>query len=485
MTAKAVQPPAADQRIKELRILEAHYRPVACRSTTPRFSEPLHPTADPLSHTVDEEGKISRTPFQHDRDKILYSRPFRRLRLKSQIYPEQTSDHLRTRLDHTLEVSQLARHLGRRLRLNEDLIDAIALGHDIGHPPFAHSGERALHAFLRKRGMEGFKHNWQGLRIVDSLERCYSTYLGLNLTRAVRIGILHHTDLSYKKRPDEQASCDLMEVAESQGLIESSTNWAFEIQVCRLADDIAQVIHDFEDAVISGMISLKEVLVPKSNPFPLIDSCVDHVKLQLSEEEFQSAFLDDHHTVLALSRIRSRLIWVLTSDAIREARPRLDDWETALLAKCNLGGADDEEPRILAFEEFCSGRGKFPELIALSKDTAKKFSELKKKLQKRLVESYRISRMDGKADYVLRRILEIYTRYPRQAPSALLEAYLRSVRIDEEKFRSYTDEHLRQVGREPGFLRAAVDYVAGMTDRFALREYDQLYSAYPQRDNWA
>jgi dGTPase len=165
---------------EHLRKLESHYRACACRSTTPFFSERKYGREkNTSSHTTDEEDRDYRTYFQHDRDKILYSRSFKRLRLKTQILPEHIADYLRTRSDHTLEVSQIARHLARQLRLNEDLVDAIALAHDIGHTPFAHSGERALHKFLIMNKCDGFKHNWQGLRVVDKLEEAYPEINGV------------------------------------------------------------------------------------------------------------------------------------------------------------------------------------------------------------------------------------------------------------------------------------------------------------------
>ncbi len=185
--------------------LEGYFYPAACRSTTPIFSKRTFESQ--LAHPTDPDGVTYRTKFQHDRDKILYSLAFRRLRLKSQMFPEHLSGHVRTRLDHSLEVAQIARHMARQLRLNEDLADAIGLGHDLGHAPFAHSGERAIHRFLTtlnnaEDGLRlasghgliydpavkhsGFRHNWQSLRVVDKLERAYPDHDGLNLTWATR-----------------------------------------------------------------------------------------------------------------------------------------------------------------------------------------------------------------------------------------------------------------------------------------------------------
>ena len=171
-----------DKQMERVWEFERHYKPYACRSSTPFFSE-THCKMSRVNisyHEETPEGSVYRTTFQHDRDKILYCPSFRRLRLKSQIFPEHIGDYLRTRLDHTLEVAQIARHLARQLGLNEDLVDAIALAHDIGHAPFAHSGERALQNFLhsyKEFELDGFKHNWQSLRVVDKLDRSYHSWI--------------------------------------------------------------------------------------------------------------------------------------------------------------------------------------------------------------------------------------------------------------------------------------------------------------------
>lgn len=181
-----------------------------------------------------------RTEFQRDRDRILHSKAFRRLKLKTQVLFAPRGDHYRTRLTHTLEVSQIARTIGRALRLNEDLIEAIALGHDLGHPPFGHVGERALDSAYRRYDSAGFRHYLQSLRVVDVLEKDGK---GLNLTHEVRDGIAHHS----KGRDNLAATGVLPETLEGQ--------------VVRVADRIAYVNHDLDDAVRAGV--LKPGDIPK------------------------------------------------------------------------------------------------------------------------------------------------------------------------------------------------------------------------------
>ena len=171
-----------------------------------------------------------RTPFQRDRDRIVHSKAFRRLRLKTQVFVDPEGDHFRTRLTHTLETTGIARGVARALRLNEDLVEAIGLGHDLGHPPFGHAGEQALDELLRERGGTGFRHNEHSLRVVERLER---DGRGLNLTWEVRDGILKHTG------PDEPET--------------------LEGRIVRIVDRVAYINHDIDDALRAGVLSLGDL----------------------------------------------------------------------------------------------------------------------------------------------------------------------------------------------------------------------------------
>jgi dGTPase len=177
----------------------------------------------------EEECRL-RTPFQRDRDRIVHSKAFRRLRLKTQVFVDPEGDHFRTRLTHTLETTGIARGVGRALRLNEDLVEAVGLGHDLGHPPFGHAGEQALDALLRERGGRGFRHNEHSLRMVEHLER---DGRGLNLTWEVRDGILKHTG------PDEPET--------------------LEGKIVRIVDRVAYINHDIDDAIRAGMLEARDL----------------------------------------------------------------------------------------------------------------------------------------------------------------------------------------------------------------------------------
>jgi dGTPase len=422
------------------------------------------------------------------------------LRLKTQIFPEHTGDHLRTRLDHSLEVAQIARHFARQLRLNEDLVDAIALAHDIGHTPFGHSGERALHRYLILReasiikqsagkiqpNFDGFKHNWHGLRVVDLLEKAYPDHDGLNLTRAVRIGVLLHTKLAYSdpippKWPADRCRCDLHDL----DFDPQDARWnAFEVQVCALADEIAQLLHDFEDAVISEQFALEKV-VKNRKDYPLIEMCLKQIeerarKSTCAPEAWRNLgkldFSDGDQCSMLVARLRSQMIYLVTNEVLQRTERKLTEWERE-----NLGRSEPNE-RVQAFDAFVENGGPFEHLVSLGDgEIATEFERLQKKIDREVTASERVSRMDGKAEYVISHILDVYLSKPKQVHQSVLDQYAKA-KADNTNLRELPEKELaeRNLGRDKAFVRAAVDYVAGMTDRFALREYDQLYSAYPR-----
>jgi dGTPase len=198
-----------------------------------------------------EEPAPTRTEFQRDRDRIVHSTAFRRLVYKTQVFLNHEGDLFRTRLTHSLEVAQLARSIARSLELNEDLVEAIALAHDLGHTPFGHAGQDALHDCMREQG--GFEHNLQSLRVVDDLEERYPAYDGLNLTFETREGILKHCSLANARK---------LEAEEPGGVARrflDRTQPSLEAQLCNLADEIAYNAHDIDDGVRSGLITVEQL----------------------------------------------------------------------------------------------------------------------------------------------------------------------------------------------------------------------------------
>jgi dGTPase len=476
--------------------LEESYRASACRSTTPFFSERKYHSV--LAHPEDTVPITTyRTMYQHDRDKIIYSLYFRRLRLKCQMFPEHIGDHVRTRLDHSLEVAQISRHIAKNLKLNEDLVDAIALAHDIGHTPFAHSGERALHKFLKDISkkdnqhpnikpdiiFDGFKHNWQGIRVVDKLAKCYPENEGLNLTKAVRIGILLHTRLKYKD-DSTSCSCDMeSEINKEFNPEDSSINF-FEAQVVAIADEIAQVIHDFEDAIYSNLFDIKAIF-DNLDDWKLINDCI--IEIQSKAKRKASQELKDWENIkdkldltnannkaLLLARLRSEIIFQLSSDTIQYSKDNIIQWEKEILG---------DPPDANKFNDFVRTKREFPTIIDFntSKESYKLF---KKKINAIVINSEKVNRLDGKADYMIRHILEVYLSNPKQVHQEVLNRFIKEANLNEtgESLRCYEMGDLINIiiKYNEHFVRSIIDYIAGMTDRFLIREYDQLYDSYPK-----
>jgi dGTPase len=377
----------------------------------------------------------ARTEYARDRDRIIHSRAFRRLKHKTQVFIPYEGDHFRTRLTHTIEVSQIARSAARSLGLNEDLTEAIALGHDLGHTPFGHSGERVLDRLLRESHPEagGFKHNYQSVRVVDRLEKRYDEP-GLNLTHDVREGIFKHT--TWKRSFPFP-----LDFPEGLRLGSGGT---LEAQLVNWSDEIAQQTHDLEDG------------------------------LPLAEEEAIEA--------LAISRVvrqarppgRDRaarrgtlirgMIGVLIGDLVENSKARIEAW----LESQSLSTPD----------EFFRRRDEVPgDLVGFSERGKRFYRELKDFVYRHIIHSFPVSRNDGHARRVLAAIYGAYRDNPRLLPDYVLFG-LR----DEIGVRFLREVALKDVDREvaeryrtsPAFYRAIADHIAGMTDSYCNAEYKEL-----------
>lgn len=383
-----------------------------------------------------------RTAFQRDRDRILHALAFRRLKHKTQVYVPYEGDHHRTRLTHTLEVAQLARTIARALGLNEDLVEAIALGHDLGQPPFGAAGREALAGILagteRIEGIDpgvlaasgGFRPNYQSLRVVDRLEQRYD-HPGLNLTDPVREGIWKRgridEGIAYPDwveeglRPDEPA--------------------LLEGQVVALADRLARLTHDLEDGIRAGQVSLHATE-------RLEIGQVIAAKLGDSYQTRQGRFGRQNALVRGM-------IHLLVSDAIVEAAARL---------------AADTDPT--------GDAGSRREVVRLSAHVGAMADELEEFVEAQVYRSFAVSRLDARARTFLRGLFTAYYRDPLQLDDYVLlryrsmfgGAYLRDLAGDKVS----TEVSTRYHGK-PGFARLIADHIAGMSDSFALKEYERLY----------
>ena len=368
--------------------LLAPYAQKSKRTKGRAFKEPEHPY---------------RSCYQRDKDRIIYSTAFRRLEYKTQVFVNHEGDYYRTRLTHTLEVSQIAKSIARALGLNEDLVEAISLAHDLGHTPFGHSGEDALHEIMRERG--GFDHNAQGLRVVDLLEERYPDFPGLNLSYEVREGIIKHSTPYDRPRPSAP--------------FEMTASPLLEIQVVDIADEIAYDNHDLDDGIKSALIkeedlrdvrlwAEKEKLVKKRHP---------HIKGEVKKYQVIRSLIDTQVT-----------------DVLRQTE--------ANLKRCKIRKTED----VLRTPE---------RIVTVSKPMARLREQMREFLSRNLYQHYRVVRMSNKAARFITSLFNVYLEKTEQLPPS-------------------TQGRLAQDDKH----RVICDYIAGMTDRYALDEYKKFFEPY-------
>ncbi|CAM2150060.1 Deoxyguanosinetriphosphate triphosphohydrolase-like protein [Pararobbsia alpina] len=368
---------------------EAHLAPYAARS------------AESRGRRFSEAKPAARTEFQRDRDRIIHSTAFRRLEYKTQVFVNHEGDLFRTRLTHSLEVAQIARSIARNLRVNEDLVEAISLAHDLGHTPFGHAGQDALHDCMRDHG--GFEHNLQSLAVVDELEEHYGAFNGLNLCFETREGILKHCSRDNAQRLGELGERFL------QGRQPS-----LEAQIANLADEVAYNNHDLDDGLRSGLLSLEQL---------------DELELwRVHRDAALTAFPSLTGRRMIHETIR-RMINTLIVDLI--------DATAANLARHAPSSIDDVRHA--------------PQLVAHGPAVAAQALELKRFLFKNLYRHYRVMRMANKAGRIVEGLFNAFAQDKRLLPPQ----YQASDAADQP--------------------RLIAHYIAGMTDRYAMKEYRRLF----------
>jgi dGTPase len=375
-----------------------------------------------------EPPSATRSAFRRDCDRIIHATAFRRLKHKTQVFVFDEGDHYRTRLTHTLEVAQIARALARRLRLDEDLAEALALAHDLGHPPFGHAGERALEACLSAFG--GFDHNAQTLRVVTALERPYPDFDGLNLTWETLEGLVKHngplTDRSgapverYRRHGVPASILDYCHLQDLQ-------LWSFasaEAQVAAIADDIAYDAHDIDDGLRAKLFELDEIAA-----VPLAGRIIAAIGADYPE-------LDHDRLVHELIR---RLIGLLIDDVVAESAARL--------AALKPHSADDV-------------RGTATPVGAFSREVGEEDRAIKSFLKPRMYRHPRVMKVMDQAADVVRDLFARYSARPQDMPAEWRE---------------------QLAGRdEAARARHIADFIAGMTDRYALAEHARLFDSSPE-----
>jgi len=366
----------------------------------------------------------TRTDYQRDRDRIVHSSAFRRLVYKTQVFLNHEGDLFRTRMTHSLEVAQLGRSVARALRLNEDLVEAIALAHDLGHTPFGHAGQDALHRCMADAG--GFEHNLQSLRVVDLLEQRYPEYDGLNLTFEAREGILKHCS------PANAQALEASEpaFADGQGGVGqrflAHTRPSLEAQLCNLADEIAYNAHDVDDGVRSGLITLEQVRGLAIFEQACASAICDFPALSQADQQRRLLYE-------ALRRMLSAQVYDLiasSQEAIAQARP----------------------DSVYAVRQS-------PALLLFSPDMQKNARELKQFLFRHLYRHPQVVEKMQQAQQVVTDLFQAYRAAPQEMPAATPQG---------------APATQARLPGSPADARAVSDYIAGMTDRFAAREHQRL-----------
>ena len=389
-------------------------------TTTPRAPYAEDPAAS-RGRKVAEAHSRTRTDFARDRDRIIHSTAFRRLKEKTQVFVAHEGDHFRTRLTHSLEVAQIARSLATALGLDADLAETIALAHDLGHPPFGHAGEDELQ--VKMQGYGGFDHNVQTFRVVTKLERRYPSFDGLNLTWETLEGVIKHNGpvIDQLAKPSWSAISEF----DAQYALRLDTWASAEAQVAALADDIAYNNHDVDDGVLAGLFNLDELAeVPLIGP---------HVRSARRD------YPDCEPGILRLEAVR-RMIGAMVDDVLAETRRRAEAGRVT----------SPEQVRVLGHA-----------LVAFSRDMLEDLGALRLFLMERMYRHWKVNRTRSQARRMLAEMFQLFMAEPDVLPG---EWYARAEARD-----------------EAGRARVVCDYIGGMTDRYAIEEHKKLF----QLDVWS
>jgi dGTPase len=368
-----------------------------------------------------EEESPTRTPFQRDRDRIIHASAFRRLKYKTQVFVYHEGDHYRTRLSHTLEVSQIARSIARALLVNEDLAEGVALAHDLGHTPFAHTGEEVLEKCMEP--YDGFEHNDQSLRVLTKLERKYHRWPGLNLTWETLEGVVKHNGPVTGHRP-----VTLTEV-QKQTDLQLDTFASVEAQCAAISDDIAYNNHDVEDGLRAGMFTLKDL-----EGVPLLRDVIHEVRRRYPD-------IAEHYLIQESIR---EMIGGMVQDVLAESASRIQ--------KLQPQSPDDIRR---------AGR----QVVAFSDEMFEKVDELRSFLWTRMYRHYTVMRVRNKVERIVSDLFNSFLEKPQLLP----EHWQRRV----EEAGGMINDNAR--------ARIVCDYIAGMTDRYAIREHERLFDLYWDR----
>lgn len=390
-------------------------------NVTSTYEDTLAPYAcrpqESRGRLIKEPEGVGRSCFQRDRDRVIHSSGFRRLKHKTQVFVYHEGDHFRTRLTHSLEVAQIARSICRNMQLNEDLGEALALSHDLGHPPFGHAGEAALNEYMEQYG--GFDHNAQAIRLVTKLEHRYAAFDGLNLTWECLEGMAKHNGpVIDSVGSDAYIPFGLAEYSKEHDL-ELHTFASAEAQVAALADDIAYSSHDLDDGLRAGLFELDGL-----KQIPIVAQLIDEVRWTYPDAEKD----------VAIHELVRRLIHRTIADVMVESRRRLDELKPETVQDIRNASAA---------------------VIAFSPEMGNAVKMLKEFLNVHMYQHYLVNRMTSKSKRVVSDLFSLYINEPECLP---------------------TEWAARAAGaNDSATARVVSDFIAGMTDRYAFSEHAKLF----------
>ncbi len=450
-------------------------------------------------HSQNKDFKEQRAEFQRDRERILHSKAFRRLVDKAQIFTSKKGDHFRTRMTHTLEVTQISRGIARLLNLNEDLTEAIALAHDLGHTPFGHQGERTLQMLLDKeikrlpKAMQEsrrFKHNFHGVRVLTFLEEKYIGFEGLNLSYQVLEGVLKHTKCCPKGIKCVKDSCDHYCVIMEDFIINGNKDMLFlqykypttlEGQIVRIADEIAQRGHDLDDAFASKLLSYAEFeeicRIKKLGPLKELTKIVREKADQQDMEGFY--FIDQHNVIRA--ELVSSIIGYLIKDVVQNSLQKIEEY--------------DDSDRLFLEDTRIKDL-----VIDFSPNTKFIVEYLESEISKKVINSYDVVMFDDTSEKIIITLFKAYLNSPKLLPDSALRRLFKEfkrkkldvidfrdseislISSELERIKEYTFNPANELDKEDNIyaqkfdllLHCIIDHISGMTDNFATNEYHKI-----------
>lgn len=424
----------------------------------------------------------NRTEYQKDKDKIINSKAFRRLVDKAQVYNTEKGDHFRNRLTHTLEVNKIAKTMARSLKLNEDLTEAIALAHDIGHTPFGHQGERTIARLIQEKDNTnnrngyygGFKHNYQGVRIVNYLEEKFLEHPGLDLSYQVIEGMLKHT----KTTGDYQIDNYLIIGDKSNLYLDYSHSITLEGQIVAMADEIAQISHDLDDGIANGLVEIEELKerLETKNFSPLVEK-IEDINRNFSEREKESE-KDPYKRQYIDGRdiLRASVVPVVVDYLIKKV-------------------VSDSQKNIINYYQSHGESVDIIEDILIKIDKSINLKLFSNVIMSNVINSYEVNFFDGKSTLIIEELFNEYYNNPRLLPDNTIDRIIREIQV---LTRNYTNLRRGSIDKikeeikilkgknkngnqelikrkEKIYIRGIADFIAGMTDNFAREQYKKLF----------